>query len=267
MQNRNWLHNRAVLLELFVIINLSFLALDVFIAHSVNSFAHRAEWIPLIFSLVAPLLLLLTLFRGKGRIKRCVGYGVGWFSVFIGVGGMLFHLESQFFADLTVRSLVYTAPFIAPLSYAGIGLLIIMHHTVQANTSEWGKWLLFMTFAGFLGNYVLSLCDHAQNGFFNWIEWIPVCTSAMAVGFLMTAIVQSDNVPFLRFCLAILVLNSVTGVVGFCLHVSANLQVATSSVKDSFLYGAPAFAPLLFPNLSLLGALGIFGVIRGSPRM
>ena len=263
MQNRNRFRNRAVLLELFVIVNLSFLALDVFIAHSVNNFAHRAEWIPFIFSLVAPVMLLLTLFRGQRRIKRCVGIGVGWFSVFIGVGGMLFHLESQFFSDLTVKSLVYTAPFIAPLSYAGIGLLLIMHHTVGMDSMEWGRWILVMAFAGFLGNYVLSLCDHAQNGFFNWREWIPVFTSAMAVGFLMTAIVQPDNLPFLRLCLAILVLNSATGIVGFCLHVSANLQVDASSVKDSFLYGAPAFAPLLFPNLSLLGALGIFGVIRG----
>ena len=263
MRNRNWIYNRAVLLELFVIINLSFLALDVFIAHSVNSFAHRAEWIPLVFSLVAPVLLLLTLFRGQGRMKRFVGHGVGWVSVFVGIGGLLFHLESQFFTDLTVKSLVYTAPFIAPLSYAGIGLLLIMHHTVGVDSSEWGKWLLFMAFAGFLGNYVLSLCDHAQNGFFNWREWIPVCTSAMAVGFLMTAVLQPDDVSFLKLCLAILVLNSVTGIVGFCLHVSANLQVAAPSVKDSFLHGAPAFAPLLFPNLSLLGALGIFGVIRG----
>ncbi|MDE0298395.1 MAG: hypothetical protein OXN17_07165 [Candidatus Poribacteria bacterium] len=263
MQNRNWLYNRAVLLELFVIINLSFLALDVFIAHSVNSFAHRAEWIPLIFSLAAPLLLLLTLFRGQDRMKRCVGRGVGWVSVFIGIGGMLFHLESQFFSDLTVKSLVYTAPFIAPLSYAGIGLLLIMHHTVEADSAEWGRWILVMAFVGFLGNFLLSLCDHAQNGFFNWGEWIPVYTSAMAVGFLVTAIVQPHNVSFLKLCLAILALNCVTGIVGFCWHVSANLQVSAPSVKDSFLYGAPAFAPLLFPNLSLLGALGIFGVMRG----
>ena len=263
MQNRNWIYNRAVLLELFVIINLSFLALDVFIAHSVNSFAHRAEWIPFIFSLVAPALLLLALFRGQRRIKRFVGCSVGWVSVFVGIGGMLFHLESQFFTDLTVKSLIYTAPFIAPLSYAGIGLLLIMHHTVGADSMEWGRWILVMTFAGFLGNFVLSLCDHAQNGFFNWGEWIPVCTSAIAVGFLMTAILQPDDVSFLKLCLVILVLNGATGIVGFCWHVSANLQVAAPSVKDSFLYGAPAFAPLLFPNLSLLGALGIFGVIRG----
>ena len=139
MQNRNWIYDRAVLLELFVIINLSFLALDVFIAHSVNSFAHRAEWIPFIFSLVAPVLLLLTLFRGQGRMKRCVGHGVGWVSVFVGIGGLLFHLESQFFTDLTVKSLIYTAPFIAPLSYAGIGLLLIMHHTVRSGLDGMGQ--------------------------------------------------------------------------------------------------------------------------------
>jgi len=262
MQNRNWIYNRAVLLELFVIINLSFLALDVFIAHSINNFAHRAEWIPFIFSLAAPVLLLLTLFRGQGRMKRLVGHGVGWVSVFVGIGGMLYHLESQFFTDLTVKSLVYTAPFIAPLSYAGIGLLLIMHHTVDEESLEWGRWVLVMACAGFLGNFVLSICDHAQNGFFDWREWIPVCTSAMAVSFLMTAIARPCNASFLTLCGLILALNGLTGVVGFYLHLSANLAAPAPSVKETFLYGAPVFAPLLFPNLALLGILGIMGVSR-----
>ncbi len=41
------------------------------------------------------------------------------------VVGMLFHLNDTFFREQTLHNLVYTAPFIAPLSYAGLGLLII----------------------------------------------------------------------------------------------------------------------------------------------
>ena len=101
-----------------------------------------------------------------------------------------------------------------------------------------------MTLAGFLGNFVLSLCDHAQNGFFNQREWISVFASAMAVGFLIAAVVQPSNSSFLKLCLAILVLNGLTGAVGFYLHLSADLQGASPNLKDNFLYGAPVFAPL-----------------------
>ena len=258
MQNRKWLDKCPVLLECFIIINLAFLAIDVYIAHSINTFAHRAEWIPFIVSIAAAPLLLAMRFCGGTRANRLAGLGVGWVCVVVGIGGMLYHLDSQFFVDFTVRSLVYTAPFIAPLSFAGIGLLLIMHHTAHEESLEWGRWVLVMACAGFLGNFVLSICDHAQNGFFDWREWIPVCASAMAVSFLMTAISQPRNASFLALCVLILALNGLTGVVGFYLHLSANLAAPAPSVKESFLYGAPVLAPLLFPNLALLGILGLW---------
>lgn len=262
MQNRKWLDKCPVLLEYFIVINLAFLAIDVYIAHSINGFAHRAEWIPFIVSIAASPLLLVTRFCGGTRANRLAGLAVGWVCVAVGVSGLLFHLDSQFFVDFTIRSLVYTAPFIAPLSFAGIGLLLIMQHTVHQESAEWGRWVLVMALAGFLGNFILSICDHAQNGFFDWREWIPVCASAMAVSFLMTAIVRPSNASFLTLCVLILALNGVTGVVGFYLHLSANLAAPAPSVKENFLYGAPVLAPLLFPNLALLGVLGIMGVSR-----
>ena len=242
--------------------NLACLAVDVFIAHSINDFTHRAEWIPVIFSLTASPLLFAMLFSKRRRLKRLVGRGVGWLCVFVGVGGMLYHLDSQFFDTLSVRSLVYAAPFVAPLSYTGIGLLLIMHHTVHQKSLEWGRWLLVMACAGFLGNFALSLFDHAQNGFFNWREWIPVGASAMAVGFLMTAIARPEDSSFLAFCAIVLGLNGLIGVAGVYLHLSANLPMFARSFKEGFVYGAPALAPLLFPNLALLGILGIMGVSR-----
>ena len=65
-----------------------------------------------------------------------------------------------------------------------------MNCTVHGESIEWGKWIVFMALGGFFGNFVLSLCDHAQNGFFNRSEWIPIFTSAIAVGFLMMALLQ-----------------------------------------------------------------------------
>ena len=262
MQKSKWFHNHALILELFVMVNLAFLALDVFIAHSVNAFAHWGEWIPLLFSIIASLLLLLTLFIGGGSVKYLVGFGVGWGSVGIGIGGLLFHLNSQFFADFTIKSLVYTAPFVAPLAFCGLGLLLLMNRTVHGESLEWGQWIVFMALGGFFGNFVLSLCDHAQNGFFNPSEWIPIFTSAIAVGFLMTALLQPINLPFLKVCVAILMVNGLVGVLGFYLHLSVDLQSAELSIRDKLIYGTPVFAPLLFTDLALLGMLGIWNLVR-----
>ncbi len=79
---------------------------------------------------------------------------VGGVSVAIGIVGLIYHLKSQFFEELTIKSLVYTAPFAAPLSYSGIGFLLLLNRMVAPNTDEWRRWVIFMAFGGFVGNFV-----------------------------------------------------------------------------------------------------------------
>src|SRR4051812_1842141 len=50
----DWAHDLQLWVELFVIVNLAFLALDIYIAHSVNHFHNSAEYIPFYFSIAAP---------------------------------------------------------------------------------------------------------------------------------------------------------------------------------------------------------------------
>jgi hypothetical protein len=47
--------------ELFVTVNLAILAADIFIAHSVNHFQKAAEYIPLYFSIGAPIVLAVVI--------------------------------------------------------------------------------------------------------------------------------------------------------------------------------------------------------------
>jgi hypothetical protein len=54
----------------------------------------------------------------------------------------------------------------------------------------------------------------------------------------------------------------VVGLLGFYLHVAADLRAPAVSLWDRFLYGAPAFAPLLFADLALLAALALWAVAR-----
>jgi len=250
------LHRRRVL-EYFVLVNVSFLAVDIYIAHSVNAFAHWAEWIPFYFSVTAPFILLI------GRRRMIVGYFVGYGSIAVGILGFLFHLESQFFAFYSIKSLVYTAPFVAPLAYTGIGLLLVMNRMVAFESPDWSRWVLFLAMAGIVGNFVLALCDHAQNGFYSTWEWTPVFISALAVGFLVIAMTELRTDAFLRICCGVLGLSIVVGVIGFGLHFEANWR-GSSTMRDNFLYGAPILAPLLLPNLAILAGIGIWDLFAKS---
>ena len=260
-----WKRNKVFILEGFILINFVFLILDIYLAHSVNRFRHWGEWIPFWFSIVAAPLLAASL-RAKYKNQQSlffqwVGQALGYCSIAVGITGLIFHLESQFFSQWTIASLVYTAPFVAPLAYSGIGFLLLLNRMVPRTEPEWGQWVVFLALGGFVGNFVLALCDHAQNGFFHPTEWAPVVGSAVAVGFLATALFERSR-GFLRGCLAVLALQAVIGVWGFVLHLIADVNGVSSSLYENFIHGAPVLAPMLFANLFLLGAIGIWDLLH-----
>jgi hypothetical protein len=255
MDHRLWL-------EAFDLVNLAFLSLDIYLAHSVNQFQRAAEYIPLYFSLAAPLVLLVGLLAGEWLARQAVwrdlGYVVGWLAVVMGLVGVVLHLDSRFFLERTLKSLVYAAPFAAPLAYTGLGLLLIMNRMVRSDAPEWTHWVVLMALGGFAGNFIFSLTDHAQNGFFHWTEWIPVVSSAFAVGFLVAPFLTPVGRRFLQICGLVLFVQAGVGLLGFYLHTAANLRGPSAQWLDNFIEGAPALAPLLFPNLVLLAGIGLW---------
>ena len=251
---------RPWLVEVFAVGNLAFLALDIYLAHSVNDFADQAEWIPIFFSLVAPLLLVTGLVKRKFHrgVHRALGLVVGGAAIVVGGAGMVLHLGSSFFAEQTLKSLVYSAPFAAPLSYVGVGFLLLLNRMDTLETEAWGRWVVFLAMGGFVGNFAISLGDHAQNGFFESSEWVPVFASAFAVSFLLVALIREGEPSFLVLCQWLMAGQLVVGILGFVLHLAADLAGPSPSARDNFLYGAPVFAPLLFSNLALLGMIGLW---------
>ena len=133
-----------------------------------------------------------------------------------------------------------------------------MNRMVSARSVEWARWILLFAFGGFLGNFIFSLADHAVNGFFFPVEWTPVIASALAVGFLCIPLFMRVSEPFIRLCFGILLLEGVVGIWGFALHTIGNLRGPSTRAFDNFIFGAPAIAPLLFPNLMLLGLIGLW---------
>jgi hypothetical protein len=250
----------GILLEIFVLINLGFLTFDIYLAHSVNGFRQRAEYIPLFFSAIAPVLLLIGLAsRGKRIwVWKVLGYAVGGAAILIGLTGVVLHLDSSFFYERTIRSLTYSAPFAAPLAYTGLGFLLLLNRMSEPDGEDWARWVLCLTLGGFIGNFVFSLTDHAGNGFFDRLEWVPVVASSIAVGFLVTPLLVRVSKSFLALCAAVLVSEAGVGVWGFALHAQRNLAGPSIHAFDNFIYGAPPLAPLLFPNLVVLGLLAIW---------
>jgi hypothetical protein len=267
--------NPSFWVELFLVSNIAFLALDIFLAHSVNAFEHRAEWIPIVFSVSATVLLLITMFirglltRSRTRfggfwyhIAGFLSLAVGWGSIVVGIAGLLWHLNATFFQEQTLRSLVYTAPFAAPLAYTGLGLLLVMNRMVQKKSPAWPRWVLLLAAGGFAGNFVLSLADHAQNGFFYPTEWIGVVSGACATGFLTAAVIVPESLSLAMMNLALSAIQVAVGLFGFVLHLRANLSEPGVSLWAHFIYRAPIFAPLLFADLAVLAALGLWAQIR-----
>lgn len=262
-----WLAHRPLLLEAFATMNLAFLAADIYVAHSMNAFRHPAEWIPFYFSLAGALALAANLWASRpwegGRrafhtgAGRWIGLAVGWSSIAVGVAGLVWHLESQFFRLLTLKSLVYSAPFIAPLAYTGVGLLVLVNRIVTHGTREWGRWVIVLAWAGFVGNFGLALLDHAQNGFFYWTEWIAVGVSAFAVGFVLLPAVTEPTREIAVAVTAVLVAQAATGFLGLAFHLRPLFSPSNATLVDRVVHGAPVFAPLLFVNLALLAAIGL----------
>jgi hypothetical protein len=253
-------------LEAFIIFNFLSLTCDIALAHSENRFRVPAEYLPLWFSLLAALLLipalLLRLGGGSNVAWKLLGYLVGWSAIAMGAAGVVYHLDSQFFYLRTIKSLTYAAPFVAPLAYVGLGCLLLMNRMVEFKQKEWAQWVIFFALGGFVGNFALSLTDHATNGFFQWTEWIPVVSSALAVGFLAVLLFSVSERAFLFWCSLVLLLQIAVGGLGFALHAWADLHGPAGTLFENVVSGAPPFAPLLLPNLSILGFIGIAARLR-----
>src|SRR5499427_1078859 len=224
--NERWWNQPELWAEVFAILNVGFLTFDIYLAHSVNQFRNPAEYIPLLFSATSPLILIVALTQRKRRriVWKILGHVVGWAAIVVGLTGVILHLESGFFYERTIRSLTYSAPFAAPLAYTGFGFLLVMNRIVDSESVEWAQWILLFTAGGFIGNFIFSLADHAGNGFFFTVEWVPVTASTIAISFLSVPLLVRVSRAFIDIAAAVLVVEAGVRLWGLVLHTMSNLQ-------------------------------------------
>jgi hypothetical protein len=72
--------------------------------------------------------------------------------------------------------------------------------------------------------------------------------------------------PYLRLCAAVLGAQGLVGIAGFGFHVASDLRQPGASLFERILTGAPPMAPLLFPNLVVLGWIALWVMSHHLPR-
>jgi len=131
---------------------------------------------------------------------------------------------------------------------------------VDARAAAWAQGVVLLALGGFVGNFVLTLADHAQNGFFRPAEWVGVIASAYGVSALAAALFVRDDRPTLSMAVAVMIVQAAVGGLGFYYHLEANLRAPGRELQDKLIYGAPVFAPLLITDLAVLAGIALWAL-------
>jgi hypothetical protein len=261
-QVREALSGRRALIA-FAAANLVFLLLDVAIAHSAF-YRSRAELIPLFVSGVGGPIALLVALVPRSAWSRGLLWIAAAAALATGVTGLVLHVGAESLMRPTLQRLVYSAPVVAPLSYTGLGLLLLAAEHAREELQR-ARWVALLTGLGLLGNFALCLVDHAQNGFWAKIEWLSVAAGALGgLAFVTAAAMREMRVNERMFLWIVLALMAGTGVLGAALHLRAVLESTAPSLLQRVQYGAPVFAPLLYVDLAALGAMALLGRVSPS---
>lgn len=279
--------SRNDLMLLLVGMNLIMVGFESYLAHLISGSIKPMEAIPVFFGPIAGLVLFLALFvriqRKQVTLASLLIIGVAAASVGVGIIGSAFHWERDLVpvelggSRLRWNWLIYGPPALAPLAFAGIGLMGIIA-ALEDTKPESGKLtipglitlntplkqtqqLLWLVGLGLLAATVSSFMDHGRTDFENIFVWIPVVFGIFGsvVTILMAVYEKRTTSDYLIFFWSMMLMVLV-GVLGFGLHVNTDLAEGTGEVlRDRFIRGAPPLAPMLFANMGLLGIISMIG--------
>jgi hypothetical protein len=274
--------SRDQLMLLMAAINLIFLGIDIYLAHSISGTIVPNEWIPIIFGPLAGALLLLAglLATSQRPLATVIANIVFLCSIAVGLLGAYFHLVRAALPtapagqQVTVNLIVWAPPILGPLMFSLVGVLGISAawledppdsgrlallagkhvHLPFSKTRAYFFWIGL----GTLATVISSVLDHARTNFENSWLWIPTAVGVFGVVAAVTlgGIERPTRADLITYTVAMLLLIAV-GVVGALLHVNVNLTAGGRVVPERFIRGAPFLAPLLFSNVGVLGLIAL----------
>ena len=264
-------------------LNHAFIAIDVYLAHSISGAITPNEWIPILFGLAAAIALLLAgwIALRNRPLATMLANAVLVCTVVVGLAGAYFHLDRTLLLDQglasleAVNTLIWAPPVTGPMFFVLIGIMgisaawiesppdsgklrLLGQRTVQMPYSKTRAYML-VTAIFILVTLISSVLDHARFRFANPWVWLPV--SAALFGFttcMFLGIVKEANREDITAHAVAMLLLIAVGVIGLIMHVQADLTAAGQIVVERFLRGSPLMAPLLFCNVGLMGLLTMF---------
>lgn len=275
---------RDQMMLLMAAVNLLFLGIDTYLAHSISGTIRPYEWIPIIFGPVAAVLLLaagLISLRRRPLASATAGL-VLLASIVVGLLGAYFHLRRALLPNavpgqqISVDLLVWAPPILGPLTFSLTGLLGLSAAWVEeppdsgilrlgrrrtlALPYSKTQAYFFMVSMGSLATVISSVLDHARTGFVNPWLWLPtgVGVFATVIAGYIGAIENRQRVDLIVYAGAMLLMIAV-GVIGAVLHVLDDLTASGAFLLERFIRGAPFLAPLLFANMGSLGLFVLLG--------
>jgi hypothetical protein len=272
--------NRDQAMLALAAVNVFFLGVDIYLAHNLNGTLVPYEWIPIIFSPIAGLVLLAAgwIALKNRQAANLIATIVFFTCIIVGTLGSYFHLRRAFLpaagGGIVVPNevLLWAPPLLGPCTFLIIAILGISaawleeppgsgkvrllgsSHIQMPLSKTRAYYLLAAVFI--LVTVLSSVMDHARTNFENPWLWLPTFsglfgTIVAAVMGLLPHPSKGDRWTYA----AVLVLLVLVGLTGAVLHVLTNLTGQNVVIVERFLRGAPILAPLLFANMGLLGFL------------
>jgi len=274
--------SRDQLMLLMSAVNEFFLAVDIYLAHSISGTITRNEWIPIIFGPIASALLLLAglLALHRRGLATVIANVVLLASICVGLLGAYFHFLRAILPTaplgqrVSLDLIVWAPPILGPLTFCLVGLLGISAVWIEEPPDSGILRLIggvhlrlpysktraycFLVGLGSLATLISSVLDHARTHFTNPWLWIPTSVGAfgtvVGVGLgLMDRPTRADVWTFVGGMMAMLLV----GLAGAYFHIESNLTSQGTIVGERFVRGAPFLAPLLFCNMGTLGLLAL----------
>lgn len=272
--------SRDQIMLLYIATNFAFLALDTFLVHGENLTIRPNEWIPIIFSPIAAVLLLIAgvIAYWKRSLASTIATLALVASIVVGLLGAYLHLIRgiQPFAPtgqrITLELLVWAPPILGPMMFAVIGVFGISAAWIEDPPDSGtlvlpGGWHLQLPYSksqayfytvgmASLATLISSVLDHARFELESpWI-WPPIAVGIFGtVAAVMLGIIDRPNRGDIITYIVAMVFLILTGLIGAWLHFGSNLVASGTIVQERFLRGAPLLAPLLFTNVGAFGLI------------
>jgi hypothetical protein len=238
------------------------------------------EWIPIIFSPAAGVILLVAgwIAMRNRPAANLTGSLVFIACILVGLLGSYFHLRRAFLPSagggilIPNEVLLWAPPLLGPLTFllvAALGisaaweedppgsgrLRLLGNLCVQMPLSK-TRALFLITALFILVTVISSVLDHARTNFENPWLWLPTFSGVFAaiVSLVMGFLLKPSRGDLWTYAVSLALLILV-GLIGAVLHVNTNLTGQGTILLERFLRGAPFLAPLLFANMGMLGFL------------